>query len=237
MIAVVGIVKNEIDIIELSLRHMLAEEIDHIYLADGCSTDGTREIIEDIARSTGRITVLTDDDEYVQQAAWTNRLAAIAADDGADWIVANDIDEFFYSVDGQTVAARLRGLDASITKLYARSYQHLDWDTRQVKPKRLPKVIYRWSEGAEVTTGNHDVNLPGGEYDIIDLREIQYRSVEHFICKARAGVACLDATARSNGYGWHHLRLDGMNDEQLRSEWDAMCAIPTVFDPIPSHLL
>ena len=97
MIAIVGICKNEIDIIDLWLQHHIAEGVDHFYIADA-SNDGTREILE----ANNAVTVFVDDDQFVQQSRWTNHLASIAANDGAEWICPTDIDEFAYANSGDT---------------------------------------------------------------------------------------------------------------------------------------
>ena len=45
MICAVGMVKDEIDIIEPVLRHLVAEGVDRILLLDNLSTDGTSETL------------------------------------------------------------------------------------------------------------------------------------------------------------------------------------------------
>lgn len=234
MIAVVGVVKDEADIIEVWLRHYLAEGIDHIYLSDGCSTDGTREIIQQVASETQQVTMITDDEPIIRQAYWTNHLADMAGDAGAEFIVASDIDEFFYAVNGQTIAEALT--DSPHDKFYVHTYLHLDWDTRQVEPKRLPKVAYRYFPDARVSMGNHEVSLPTGEWNVLDLRELQFRGFDHYVRKVKARLATLDPVERARGNAAHYLALEHLSDEELRREWDAIVAVPVIADPIPTHL-
>ena len=239
LVAAVFTCKNEIDIVELSLRHVLAEGIDHIYMNDGCSTDGTREVIDSLAAETGQITVLTDNDQYVDQPGWTNRLAAMAGNDGAEWILPNDIDEFAYSVDGKTIVDTLSNLDSSIHKLYMRVYPHKGWNMRFVEPHGMPKVAYRYTPDARVVWGSHEVSQPsndtGGVWNILDMREMQYRSYEHFVEKAHARQAHLSPQDKANGVGGHHTRLEGWTNEQMAVEWSNLMSVSMIHDPIPSH--
>jgi len=227
---------NEDDIIEAWLRHMLAEEVDHIYIEDGGSIDDTRIIIESLALGTKQITLLDHSSKIFYQARRMTLLSDLAGSEGADWIIPADVDEFYYATNGDTVGSRLRDVELGVNKLYCKSYQHLDWDTRQVEPKRLPKVIYRYFPGASLTIGNHEVNLDGGVRDIIDLREIQYRGYEHFKSKIVSRLATLDPVAKSQGAAWHYQVLEGKNEQEMALAWADMTAIPTIHDPIPTHL-
>ena len=234
MIAACYTVKDEADILEVSFRHMLAEGIDHIYTTDNMSVDGTREIMEDLAAETGRLTIVDDREPFYRQVYWMTILTDMARADGHEWVLASDADEFWYAVSGQTIAEALQTTTSN--KLYARSFQHLDWETCQVEPKRLPKVAYRLIDGAQLHVGNHEVSIDGGEYGVLDLREIQYRSFEHFVHKTRSSAATLAPEQRALGVGSHHTGREHLTDEELRQEWEQMLAIPTVSNPIPSHL-
>jgi hypothetical protein len=227
--------RNEADIIESWVRHTLAEDVDRIYIADGISTDGTREILDELAGETGQIVVIDDTEQYCLQAQWMNRLAAMAGEDGFQWIIASDVDEFWYACDGRTIAEVLETVE--VDRINARSYQHHDWNTRQVEPKRLPKVCFRWRSDAHLVMGNHDVSgVGGGAYGIMDLREYQFRSFDHYCAKVRARLATLEPAARARGDGWHYIRLQDKTESELRDEWNQMMATPVILDPIPTHL-
>lgn len=232
MIAAVFTCKNEADIVEVSFRHMLDQGVDRIYTTDGMSTDGTAEILHELSHELP-ITIVTDEAPFQLQRQWMDVLAEIAALNGAEWIIASDVDEFWYSASSETIAETLGYCQDD--KLYARSYQHLDWDTRQVDHKPLPKVAYRWREGAHLSPGNHDVTIPGGRYGVLDLRELQYRGFDHYCAKIAARNQTIDPSL-PEGSGWHHKRLEGKTLDELRAEYDSMCAIPTIHDPIPSRL-
>jgi hypothetical protein len=234
VIAAVSTIRNEADIVEASIRHLLAEGIDLILIAEGRSTDKTRDILEDLKIETGQVEWIDDAEEVHRQPYWIDLLAAKAAQRGAEWILPFDADEFFYARNRSlTVADALNACDDPRT--FACSYQHLDWDTRQVNPKGMCKVAYRWSPEAQIFMGNHDVSIDGGGEGTIDLRELQYRSYEHFCRKIEERLATLDPDAERQGAGGHVTDLRGADEDQMRKAWEAMCAIPTIYDPIPSR--
>jgi len=226
--------RNEADIVEASFRHMLAEGISHIYTTDHLSTDGSREIMERLAAETGRITIVEDREPYQRQIQMMTMLAGMAEADGHEWVVASDVDEFWYSTDGRKIAERLA--DCTSDKVYARMFLHFDYQIRQESPKPLPKVAYRLGRGGQVHDGNHDVTIPGGEWGVLDLREIQYRSLEHFIAKTRKFVQAIAPEQRAIGASSHHTNREHLTDQQMEMEWHQIRYQPTITDPMPSHL-
>ena len=213
---------------------MLAEGIDHLYVADHCSTDGTRQVLDRLAEETGRVTVLENSDEFYRQVHWVQLMIDRARDEGYEWIVPSDVDEFWYAQDGRIIADVIA--DCGTDKLYAPMYLHRDWNTRTAPAKPLPKVAFRLLAGAQITVGNHEVSIQGGRNDVLALREIQYFSREHFIQKTRASAATIGPAERASGVGWHHTHREAMTDEQMEAEWEALWAGGTICDPIPSHL-
>lgn len=225
--------RNEADIIESSIRHLLAEGIDLVLLADGRSTDGTRDILQDL-KETGQVQWYDDDKAFHDQPFWTNALASIAHDHGAEWIIAADADEFWIGSDGRSLAEVILSQPPEVGKLYAPMYQHHDWDRREAHAKTFPKVAYRWCGSARVRPGNHDVDeVEGSErWGEIEIREMQYRSFEHFVRKVHERNATIDPSLPWDA-GWHHRKFADFTEDQLRAEWDTMCAVPTIYDPIP----
>ena len=228
MIAAIAAVRNEADIVELSMRHILAEGVDHVYVSLGPSADDTTKIVQVLADETGNVTCIIDDDPTFRQAIVMNGLAARAGNDGYEWIVPFDADEFIYAVDGDTVASALN--QTQHDKLYLRMYRHHDWTRREVDHKPLPKVVYRWNPDARLAMGQHEVTIGGGTYGVLALREWQYRDYANFVAKRDLWLAQPDC-------GAHTLSLAGKDDAAIRAEYDAIMAIETVYDPIPSRAL
>ncbi len=233
MIAACSTVRNEVDIIEATVRHLFAEGVDHVYIADGLSTDGTREILDDLCHSHP-LTVITDGEPYHYQPAWINRLAMLAASEGHDWIIPFDADEFWYS-DLGTIADVLAGLIPDVHVLAARMWQHTDWDHRHIDPQPHPKVAYRWAPSADIANGNHAVRgiigtMLGG---VLDIRELKFRGYEHFKRKIIERNQTLDPSLPQTD-GWHMRVLDGLPESELRHAWDSMQQVPAILDPVPS---
>lgn len=235
MIAGVSTVRNEVDIIGDTLRHLFLEGVDRIYIADGRSDDGTRERYKAVDHEfPDRLVVFDDDKPYHYQPFWVDKLAGIAASDGAEWIVPFDADEFWYATDRRSLSEALHEVPA-VSKLWVTMYQHHGWDYREILPKPLPKVAYRWEPEARISNGNHDVTVSGATLGgVLELREIQYRSFEHFCRKIIERNTTINPTLGPD-QGAHHKRLAGLPESELRSVWDAMQEVPTVYDPIPSR--
>ncbi len=233
MIAAVYTSRNEGDIIECSLRHMLAEGVDMILVADNSDPgEGTRETLISLQRETGKVWWVEDRDPVHRQPALTNALTQMARLKGADWVLCCDVDEFWYASQ-RTIAEALA--DCPAHKLYAQRWLHHDWNTRRIEPERLHKVAFRPAPGVRVANGNHDCSIPGGQLGVLYLREISYRGFEHYKRKAADRIRTFDRRYEAEGGGWHMLRLEGMGEDELRAEWDAIQAIPAVYDPIPSR--
>ena len=53
----VSIVRDEVDVVGLTVRHLLDQGVSRILVADNCSVDGTRELLRSLARTTRRVAV------------------------------------------------------------------------------------------------------------------------------------------------------------------------------------
>lgn len=228
-IAVATTVLNEADIIAATLTHLYNEGIANVYICDGMSTDGTRDILAQFPCK-----VYDDDCGYHRQPYWTTRLAQQAYEDGADWVLCTDSDEFWYARSGDTIAETLAAIPADIGGLGVLMWQHIDYNYREPKPKPLMKVAFRAADGIRVANGNHDAFGINGKaaLDVLELREIQYRGFEHFCHKIEERCATLDPSLPP-GEGAHHTQYRNWSKEQLEPVWQAMVDRATVLDPIP----
>lgn len=226
MIAGICHVKNEIDIVELAIYHAVGEGIDRIFVEDHMSTDGTWELLQGMAEA-GYVHLFRDTRPDFDQPARMNWLAREARERGAAWIVPFDADEFFHAVSGKTVAQALAEIPSEIHKLYCRTSRYLDFTRREVAPQR-PKVVFRPLPEAQLVAGQHDVTLPGGLWAVLEVAHYQYRSLEQFIRKVRGLEAYRSLFSVQGRPPW----LD-LTDEELVVEWEKLCAVETVVDPIP----
>lgn len=96
MMRIVGItlVKSEIDIVEPFVLHALGL-VDHLLVEDNGSTDGTLEILEELARRNPSVSLRRSDGGTWQQAERMTALMREAAlEFHADWVLPLDADEF-----------------------------------------------------------------------------------------------------------------------------------------------
>lgn len=112
------LLRDEIDIIEQNLTHLLSW-IDSLFILDMGSVDGTWDIVQEYARKDSRIApffskpIVYDDNlrsmifhEYRQRF------------EPGDWVMKIDADEFYHVVPPRFVAERLRPLETAV---------HLQW--------------------------------------------------------------------------------------------------------------
>lgn len=220
MIVAIASVRNEADIIAKTITHHLAVGANWVIVSDGRSTDGTADIIDQLDQVT-----LVDQDGPFDQSVEMMRLAGFAKEMDADWVVPFDADEFWCDV------APLQQLPGDVGKVYAKVYGHATWERRHRDVRRLPKVCFR--SATSIEWGNHDAVTPGSSVGHLEIRELQYQSFDHFLAKIDKSAELFASSNFPEMYGAHMRALVAMNDQQREAEWVRLCAIPTVFDPIP----
>lgn len=223
----VTMVRNEIDIIEGTLRH-ITDEVDWVIVADNGSDDGTRELLDTLATNLP-ITVVDDPEVAYYQSRKMTGLAQLAYEQGAEWVVFFDADELWTAND--RIATELATLDASIRVVQAPLWNHfptaidpagtdpfvtIRW--RQRQPGALPKVAVRWEPGAVIHQGNHGATLPGPAtpacHNVLKVRHFPYRTADQFMTKAINGARAYAATDLPENLG-EHWRAYGRIYDQL----------------------
>lgn len=243
-------VKDEADILPTMIRHLLAEGVDHLIIADNNSTDGTTEHLHDFIAHGAPLTYVHDPEIGYRQSEKMTRLAHMAGAMGADWVLPVDADELWFSPHGRLcdVLATAREPVQWVEGYY--HIPHPDDDATETDPVRRmrhrrqgrdcpqSKVCFRYHPEVWIYPGNHDVTRPGARgLGNVAFREFQYRSFEHFCRKLRNGKIAYDAAPElSVDLGIHWRRMGGMTDEELAREWDAYLQTPTVYDPAPLRM-
>jgi hypothetical protein len=94
-LALTLLAKNEGDVIDANVSYHLNAGVDFIVATDNGSTDGTLEILERYER-LGVLELIREPSSDFQQGTWVTRMARLAAERGADWVINADADEFWW---------------------------------------------------------------------------------------------------------------------------------------------
>lgn len=207
------LVRNEEDIICQNLDFHFAQGVDHIIVTNNLSDDGTRGLLESYEKS-GRITLLDEYGDDYSQSVWVTKMARMACSEfGADWVINNDADEFWFSPDGRLLCDFFMAIGPDYNLVQADRhdmvclkapenalepfYQSMIYRKRcsvNSNGVRLPpKVAHRSCQEIIVSQGNHDVSGLGCEKKMapLNLEILHYpiRSRSQFLRKIRLGGA------------------------------------------------
>jgi hypothetical protein len=88
--------RDEADIVSSNIEFHLDRGVDFVIATDNLSVDGTTEILRAYEQRGVLHYIRQNDDDYAQQR-WVTHMARLAyAEFGAEWIINNDADEFWY---------------------------------------------------------------------------------------------------------------------------------------------
>src|SRR5271165_4558821 len=94
------VVRNEADVVEANLDYHLAQGVDFVIVTDHDSSDETLELLRPYEQA-GVVEVLREEGEAYHQSVWVTRMARLALSrHGADWVINNDADEFWWPLSG-----------------------------------------------------------------------------------------------------------------------------------------
>jgi Glycosyl transferase family 2 len=228
-------VRNEEDVIEHVIRHLLAEGVDQVLVADNLSTDRTRTILDRLAGSLP-VTVLDDPDPAYRQSEKMTALALRAGAEGATWVIPFDADELWVSARGR-LRDHLRSVgDAdAIEAIWLRHYPPLlmlgrnpframPW--RAQTPEKHGKVAFRFAPDITIDTGNHRVissrKLQVIRDDLLLVHHYPYRTFGQLVRKTRHGRRALDLANHEQFIGTEWRVHGGRRLTRLAVTWGRM---------------
>lgn len=199
------LVRNEEDIIDENIRYHAEQGVDKFIVTDNLSTDRTRDILREFER-LGLATIIEEKSDNYAQSRWVTRMAHLAADEGADWIINNDADEFWITSTGQSLGdwfGALAGVNCVTAQRHdfvcvddpnTPFWQRMLWrrvNSTNALGMPLPsKIAHRGSKNVIVQQGNHTVDgfdelkLGGPGLEILHF---PIRSAQHYISKIKLG--------------------------------------------------
>lgn len=244
MVIAISMARDEADVIEETVGHMLTQ-VDRVIVADNGSTDGTRDILERLG-----VDVVDDPDPAYFQSRKMTGLARAAARLGAEWIIPFDSDEVWYSPFGRIadVLDEFPAASVATAALYDHVATALDpagppvsvmgWRRREAAP--LPKVACRPVMPVTIHQGNHGADYGQTVENLLVVRHYPYRSAEQMIRKARNGAGAYAATDLPEDVGKHWRDYGRLSDEQIADTFRRWFWIPApeadsslIYDPAP----
>jgi hypothetical protein len=241
---VIVLVKNEIDIIETFLAHMLAL-FDVVVVIDHGSNDGTREIIDAVAASQTGMRVYTLAEPAYLQALVMNHVARTHPEiDDLDWLFLLDADEFLPFTDRAAFDAALRGLARHpvIAMNWVNAVPDPYWDGKVSfsdktafllpnTPSSYRKIAFQPStidrSRVWIAQGNHALHAlrNGNELDAVQVDfpviHLPVRSRNQFLLKLNQGVLSYLQLGRGRekieGSHWFRLQIS-LKDRAITDE-------------------
>lgn len=223
------LVRDEEEMLEANLEYHLAQGVDFVLVTDHASVDATPEILRRYEAS-GVARVFRVAGREHQQSERVTRMARLAATEhGADWVIHNDADEYWWPVVGsladvfaaiparygQITAPRNNFLPIPVAQ-HGPFYER--FVIRETRSQNLvggplePKVAHRARPNAIVAPGNHGVSGTGldpvPDAGLLDVLHFPMRSFKQFERKVLAtGIGYESLAFRSPEVGRDQLEL------------------------------
>src|SRR5437867_3697318 len=93
------LVRDEEDILDAQITFHRAAGVDYFIATDHSSRDRTQEILEKYV-AQGVLEVQYEGDPVKRQSEWVTRMARLASELEADWVINSDADEFWWPSGG-----------------------------------------------------------------------------------------------------------------------------------------
>jgi hypothetical protein len=237
------LVRNEEEILAANIEYHLAQGVEFVIVTDHGSSDGTPDILRSY-EARGLARVLRVEGQGHHQSQRVTRMARLAAlEYGADWVIHNDADEFWWPVVGD-LADVLAAIPARYGQVIARRNNFLPvpvqdsgpfYDQLLVRERESmnligaplePKVAHRARPDVTVAPGNHSVTgsdlEPVPFSQVLEVLHFPMRTFAQFERKVLAtGIGYESLSVRSPEVGRDQLKLLGLQREGKLREYFA----------------
>ena len=212
-------VKNESDIIDSTVRHLLEQGVENFLVMDNGSDDDTLEILRGLEQEIPGFHVGIDSEPAHYQGAKMTVLADAVRRAGATWVLPFDADEYWYGVDAPLVEVLGRTRASVVEARLHNVVPSVDggWQVDD-QPQHLSKVAFR-HPFVTMGEGNHDVARPGEWSTELRILHVPLRSYEQFKRKVTAGARALALTDLPAQTGNHWRQAQNASEDDLLEQW------------------
>ena len=158
----VSMVRNEADLIRLNVLYHLASGIDRMLVVDNGSTDGTDEILQQLSLQHAEVRWSRDDGPFLPSRVMT-KLAREAFEEGADWVVPVDADEFWHARGGD-LRRVLENEEVGVLRAQA-----VNFIQRRSQRESSPDALIYMTRRTELPVGP-----PGHAQSLVESRKIAF---------------------------------------------------------------
>jgi hypothetical protein len=239
------LVRDEQDIIRANIAYHLSQGVDFFIAMDNRSEDETPGFLKSY-ETKGLLRYIYEGDDDYNQHAWVTRMARMAyTDHGADWVINNDADEFWWPIEG-SLHETFSALPADINILRARRHNfpavepsdvpfyhrmiYRDRESLNSFGRPLPpKVAHRGCADIIVDQGNHavkglaDPQVCEGQVEIFHFPVRSYDQIENKIAKGGAAYENNRELPEIVGRTWRQRYQDLKRDNNLNSYYEECC--------------
>jgi glycosyltransferase involved in cell wall biosynthesis len=240
-LAMTLLVRDEQDIVRENLEFHLAQGVDEVIVTDNGSEDGTVEVVREY-ESQGVARLLFERADDYSQGRWVTRMARLAAAEGADWVINNDADEFWWPRAG-SLRSVFEQLDDEVGIVVAHRRNFVPrtedgrpfWERMTLRERVSlnplgkplpPKLAHRADPQIEVAQGNHKVEgaqlgerLDDGSIEILHFPMRTYAQFENKIVKGGRAYGRNRELPQRTGRTWRRL-YEAWEEGTLRDHYD-----------------
>jgi hypothetical protein len=222
------LVRDEEDILRDNLDFHLAQGVDEVIVTDNGSEDSTVEILREY-ETRGLVRVLLEPTDDYSQWRWVTRMARLAAaDHGADWVINNDADEFWWPSEG-TLKSTFEEQGDGVGMLVAYRTNFVPrpedggpfWERMTLRERESlnplgkplpPKIAHRAHPEVTVEQGNHKIEgvelgerRDDGSIEILHFPMRTYAQFENKIVKGGRAYLRNRELPQAKGRTWRRL--------------------------------